>query len=298
RTCNNACSMQWDDLRVFLAVHRLGSHQRAARQLRVDPTTVARRLAALESALGTRLLARTPDRVELTPAGLELLPRAERIETEALAAERALAAADDRLEGSVRVTATDGVVHYLLLPALGAFRCEHPQVTLELRIETRVLDLSRREADVAVRLARPKQPALVARRLGSLRWSLFASEAYLERRGTPRSLGALAGHDFVGYDAALDLPETRWLERAVREPRYVVRATSTTAQALACAEGHGIALLPSFVAPREPHLRRLLPRLVGPEREAWGVLHSDLKTNARASAFLSFLARLVLDVSS
>jgi DNA-binding transcriptional LysR family regulator len=283
--------MQWDDLRVFLALARAGSHQGAARRLGVDPTTIGRRVTALETALGTRLFARTPERVELTPPGRALLPRAERIETEALEAERALEAADERVAGPLRVTATDGVVHYVLLPSLMEFRRAHPLVTLELRIEAQSLDLSRREADIAVRLRRPKEPALVARRLGSLRWALFASARYLERRGIPRNLDALAGHDFVGYDPGLDLPETRWLERAVREPRYVVRASSTTAQTRACAEGHGIALLPTFVQSREPGLACLLPRLVGPSRETWAVMHADLRSNARVSAFLGWLAR-------
>jgi DNA-binding transcriptional LysR family regulator len=285
--------MQWDDLRVFLAVHRFGSHKGAARQLAVDPTTVGRRLAALEASLGARLVVRTPERVQSTQAGLELLRYAERIETEALNAERALAAADERLEGALRVTATDGIVHYLLLPALSEFRALHPGVTVDLRIDARVYDLSRREADVALRLVRPKEPALVARRLGTIQWSLFASEAYLERRGTPRNLASLAGHDFVGYDPALDLPETRWLQRTVRAPRYVVRVTSTTAQAVACAEGHGIALLPTFVAPLQPRLKPLIPRLVGPKRDAWGVVHADLRANARATAFLAFMAGVV-----
>jgi DNA-binding transcriptional LysR family regulator len=286
--------MQWDDLRVFLDVHRLGSHKRAARQLGIDPTTVGRRIAALESALGARLFLRTPERLQATPAGLKLLPHAQRMDAEALEAERALLAADTRLEGSLRVTAPDGFVHYVLLPALAEFRRQHPRLAIDLRADTRILDLSRREADVAVRLVRPKGPALVARRLGEMRLSLFASQPYIDRRGAPRTLAALAAHDFIGFDASVDdLPQTRWLRRALPDPRYVVRATSTTVQVLACVEGHGIALLPLFIAAREPRLRRLMPRLVGPAREMWGVTHADLRGNARTTAFLGWLAHLV-----
>src|SRR5215475_11107885 len=108
--------MLWDDLRVFLAVHQLGSHKRAGRLLGVAPTTIGRRLAALESALGAKLFLRTPERVQATPAGLKLIPHAQRMEAEALEAERAMLAADRRLEGSLRVTATDGFIHYVLLP--------------------------------------------------------------------------------------------------------------------------------------------------------------------------------------
>lgn len=286
--------MLWDDLQVFLAVHRRGSHKAAARALSVDPTTVGRRLAALEAAVGARLVVRTPDRVLATPVGLALATHAERIEAEVLAAERELEARDVRVEGALRVTAGDGLVHYVLLPALAELRREHPALAVELRADTRVLDLSRREADVAVRLARPKEPALVARRLGTLPFALFASQAYLDRRGAPRSLAALAAHDWIGFEASLDnLPQFRWLRRSIPEPRYVLRANATTTQVLACADGHGVALLPLLVAPREPRLRRLLPRLVGPSRDMWGVVHADLRGNPRVQIVLAWLARLV-----
>jgi len=143
---------------------------------------------------------------------------------------------------------------------------------------------------------RPKEAALVARRLGEFESALFASADYLERRGAPRNVAALAGHDFIGFDASLDaLPQNRWLLRALPEPRYVLRATTTTAQVVACAEGHGIALLPSFVAVREPRLRRLLPRLIGPKRELWGVMHGDLRDNVRVRAVLAWLPRVLAE---
>jgi DNA-binding transcriptional LysR family regulator len=285
--------MVWDDLRVFLAVHRLGSHKAAARSLGIDATTVGRRIGTLETALGARLFARTPERLQATGAGLKLVPRAERMEAEALELERELQAADTRLEGSLRVTAADGLVNYLLLPALSGFRREHPLLSIELRADMRVLDLSRREADVAVRLFRPKEPALVARRFGEVRFALYASEAYLERHGTPRKRTALSAHDFIGADVSLDdLPHAKWLRRAVPKARYVLRANSTTPQTLACLEGHGIALLPSFVAAREPKLQPVLPRMSGPVREMWVVTHSGLRDNARTGAFVNWLVTL------
>jgi DNA-binding transcriptional LysR family regulator len=286
--------MQWDDLRVFLAVERLGSHKRAAQKLGVDPTTIGRRLSALEQALGTKLFERTPERVLASAAGRKLLGHAERIEAEALEAERTVAASDARLEGSLRVTATEGFVHYVLLPALAEFRREHPKLTLDLRADTRVLDLSRREADIAVRLGKPKQPALLAQRLGVLRWGLFASQAYLERHAAPRHVAALRTHEFVGFSASFDeLPQTQWLRKLLPEPRYVVRASNAVAQVQACAEGHGISLLPLFAVAHEPRLVPLLPRLVGPSRELWGVTHADLRGNARTRVFMAWLKRLV-----
>jgi DNA-binding transcriptional LysR family regulator len=285
-------SIDWDDLRAALAAHRQKSLGRASRALGVDPTTVGRRIAALEDALGARLFDKTPAGLSPTPAGLALVVRAERAEAEILAAERELGGADRRLSGGVRITASDGIVHYVLLPALSDLRRAHPGIALELRADTRPLDLSRREADVAVRLARPKEPSLVARRLGAVRFALYAGEGYLARRGAPRAPKDLAGHDLVGFDAALDdLPQVRWLKKTVREPRWAVRATTTTAQAIACAEGAGIALLGTFVAAREPRLVPVLARHAPPPRDAWLVVHEDMRKNARVHAVLEWLER-------
>jgi len=294
---NVATDTSWDDLRIFLAMYRSGSQKAAAQKLRVAHTTIGRRLVALEGALGARLFDRTPNGLALTGAGLALLPRAERVEAELIAAERELRGADAKLEGPVRVTAGDGVVHYVIIPALGELRREHPGIALELRADTRELDLSRREADVAVRLRRPTEPSLVARRVGAMKFGLYASRSYLERRGIPRTLGDLAAHDFIGFDASLDeLPQVRWLRRTVgsgKGPRWAVRATTTTAQALACVESQGIALLGTFVAAREPRLVPVLPRAATPSRDLWLVVHADMRRNARVAAVIEWLAKTV-----
>jgi DNA-binding transcriptional LysR family regulator len=284
----------WDDLRFFLAMHRGGSQKAAARILRVAHTTIGRRLVALERMLGAELFERHPNGLVLTQAGAALLPRAERVEGEVLAAERELRGADARLEGSVRVTAGDGLVHYVIVPAIAELHRHHPGIAIELRSDTRDLDLSRREADVALRLSRPKEPSLVARRLGAIGFGLFASRAYLEQRGMPRSTSDLSRHDFVGFDASLDdLPQVRWLRRAIggTGPRWVVRATTTTAQVFACLEGRGIALLGTLVAAREPRLVPLLPRTPTPTRDMWLVVHQDVRPNARVAAVVDWLTR-------
>jgi DNA-binding transcriptional LysR family regulator len=283
--------MDWDDLRYFLAVHRRGSHKAAARLLRVAPTTVGRRIAALESESHATLFVRTPERLKTTPAGLALLPRAERIEVEVLASERELRSNQGILTGPLRVTAGDALVNHVLVPAMGGLLAAHPDLLIELRTETAIVDLSRREADVALRFVRPKEQALIARRLGELPFAIFASDAYLQRRGTPRTVAAAAAHDFIGYDQSLDhMSQVRWLHRAVPSPRFVLRASTITTQVIACAEGLGLALLPVFAASREPRIRALFPRQVGPARELWGVFHSDMRGNLRVSTFLGWLS--------
>lgn len=293
-----AQNVSWDDLRIFLAMHRRGSQGGAARLLQVAHTTIGRRIAVLEGALGARLFDRTPAGIALTDMGAALLPRAERVESEILAAERDLRGADARLEGSVRITASDGLVHYIVLPGLAELRRTHPGIAIEVRADTRDLDLSRREADVAIRLSRPKEASLVARKLGTLRFGLYASRAYLERRGIPRSVADLTDHDFIGFDASLDeLPQVRWLRktvptsRASKGIRWAVRATTTSAQVVACAESQGIALLGTFIAPREPRLVPILPRLATPSRETWLVVHQDVRPNARVGAVFDWLAQ-------
>jgi DNA-binding transcriptional LysR family regulator len=284
----------WNDLRYFLAVHRKGSHKAAGRLLGVAPTTVSRRLEALEEAVGAALFVRTPDRLTATPAGLALLPRAERIEAEILASERELQAAGETLEGPLRVTAGDALVNHVLVPAVADWLVAHPGLVLEVRTETALLDLSRREADVALRFVRPKEPALVARRIGTFPFAVFASAAYLQRHGKPRTLAATTSHDFVGLAEAFDAwPQVRWLHRAVEKPRYVLRASTTTTQAVACAEGLGLALLPVFTGARDSRLRQLFPRQPGPSRELFAVFHSDLRGNSRVSSFLSWLDDIV-----
>jgi len=309
-------SLVWDDLRVALAVDRHGSHGGAGRELSVDPTTVGRRIAAMEAAFGARLFDRTPAGLVATREGRALLGHAARAEEAILAAERELGSADARLTGTVRVTAGDGLLHYVVVPALPELRRAHPGVTVELRADTRALDLSRREADVAIRLARPKEPSLVAKRWGALGFGLYASRAYLERRGTPRAASDLSSHELVGFDASLDeLPQVKWLRRLVREPRppgglggmaphreardasaprWVVRATTTTAQVVACVEGLGIALLGTVVAAREPRLVPVLPSVQPPPREAWLVVHQDVRKTPRVAAVLEWLASLRL----
>ena len=188
----------------------------------------------------------------------------------------------------------DALINYAVLPVMGGLLSAHPDLVIELRTETTIVDLSRREADVALRLVRPKEAALVARRLGELPFAIFASETYLKRRGTPRTLSAAAAHDFIGYNEALDhLPQVRWLHRAVRSPRYVLRASTLTTQTIACAQGLGLALLPVFVAIREPRLRQLFARHAGPSRELWGAFHADLRGNPRISTFLGWLTEVL-----
>lgn len=281
----------WDDLRVLLAVHRRGSHAAAGRELGVDATTIGRRISVLETRLGARLFDRAPRGLTPTKNGEALARSATRMEEALLAGEREVRGADTRISGSVRVTAGDGLVHFVLAPAVTSLVRLHPDLTVELRADTRALDLSRREADVAVRLSRPREGALVARRLGVMRFGIYGSRAYFERRAMPRRSADLPTHDFVGFEPELDdLPQSRWLRKLAGEPRWVLRANTTSAHAAACRAGLGLALLPVFVGARMTDLVPVLPRLEGPSREAYLVVHEQVRKSARVDAVLTWIA--------
>jgi DNA-binding transcriptional LysR family regulator len=283
--------LHWDDVRLFLALHRCGSHARAAAQLRIDPTTVSRRLSALESTLGATLLERTPSGLVATAAGAQLAERAARVEEELLASERELGGRDGRLEGSVVVTAGDGLVMYLLVPWFAEFRVQHPGITLELRSHKRALDIARREADVAVRLSRPREASLVARRVAQLPFGIYGAEPYFARAGEPRAASELAMHDWIGPDERLAAtPQGQWMARCVPPARVRLRANTTAALVAACAAGHGLALLPTFAAAADGRLRALLPHGSAlPVRDAWIVTHEDVRKSARVRAVVRFL---------
>jgi DNA-binding transcriptional LysR family regulator len=283
-------SMTWDDLRVFLAVRRHGSHARASRALGVDPTTVGRRVAALEEALGARLFRRHRAGLAATLEGVRLAERVELIESEVLASARELGSRRCLLDGPVRVTANDGILTSVLAPSLGELLTHNPGLRLELRGGAAGLDLSPSQADVAIRLSRPKQPTLVARRLGLARFALFASEAYVARRGRPTSEDALAEHALITCETAFERsPHMTWLlSRAGRDVR--IRCDSTAAMVAACVAGQGIAIAIAPAMRALPGIVAVLPRARIPTRVVWGVAHADVQRNARVKAVLDWAA--------
>jgi DNA-binding transcriptional LysR family regulator len=286
--------LAWDDLRIFLAVHRTRSHAGAARLLRVASTTVGRRVAALEAGVGSRLFTRTPEGLVATATARSLLARAERVEAEVMEAERELEGADARPTGTVRITCGDGFGAYVLGPALPAFLAAHPGLSVEVRADARALDLTRGEADVALRLFRPRERSLVARRIGIERYVLVAAPVYLARRGVPRTARDLATHDLILFGSEFDRMKTQaWFRQVAAGARVAVRASTTTTMHAACVAGAGIALLTADFVRGDPRYAPVLPRLEPPSNEIWAVTHPDLRASARVAAALRWLEQLV-----
>jgi len=287
--------IDWNDLRYFLAIARGGTLARASRLLGINATTVGRRLAALEEQVQARLFDRTPDGYALTPSGRDLLPRAERMESEAIALDRDVIGADQRASGSVRLTATEMLATRYIMPHLPRFHALHPGITLELECTTRVVSLARREADIALRLSRPREDNVVGRRLASVPLSLYAAASYLEHRGVPTDPDiSLAGHTAILFaDSRSFATENEWIAPRLDGARVVLRSDSVSSIYSATLAGLGIALLPRAVAGHEPALVHI-PTVTSPSpRVIWQAVHADLQRSARVRAVLDFLAEIV-----
>jgi DNA-binding transcriptional LysR family regulator len=286
----------WNDLRYFVAIRRAGTLAGAGRLLGVDQTTVGRRLAALEEALDARLFDRTPDGMALTAAGDAIFANAEQIEANVTDLERKIAGEDLRLEGTVRVAASDAFATGFLLPRFAQLRTKLSDVLIEIVTSASVIDLARREADIAIRMrppgTQPGQLDLVARKIGELGFYLFGSRGYLAKRKKPRR-GDLAGHDLVAYDDDLPpIPGAVWLRDPARGGRIVVRCQTIPQMAAAAAAGAGLAVLPAFVADRS-NLERAASAAID-RATIWLVAHPDLLRTARVRAVLDALAEIML----
>jgi DNA-binding transcriptional LysR family regulator len=283
-------SLDWSALRDFLAVAESGSLSAAARRLGVSQPTLTRRMAALQQTLGAELLRRGSRGLELTDAGEAILGSARQMAQEAQAIEVAASGRDRALAGTVRITATEGLAVEWLTPALTAFHERHPRIDLEILVRNTALNVLRREADVAIRLGRPQQAELVARRVAELTLGLYASRGYLERSGVPRTQGDLAQHHGVAFDAAEKYTGVgSWLERSLGEARVVFRANTLAAQRAAIRAGFGIGGQSCFIAERDPLLARVLPD-AAVRVEIWLVTHPGLRRSARIRAVFDFLA--------
>ncbi len=284
--------MDWNDLRYFLAVQRTGSLLAAARELKVDHTTVGRRLAALERALGALLFRRTPEGMTLTPAGAAILPAAEDLERAARAVEQRAGGADDRVEGTVRITTSEAFTPFLMR-AIAELHGVHPALRVEVLPGNRVFDLARHEADLALRLARTEQQGLLTRKIGASAWGIYASEAYLARAGQPATAADLSRHDVVGYAAELSfVTGAEWLAAHAPDARVIMRASSILAVRAAVTAGVGIGAIPCFLAEGEAGVRRALPDCAG-WRDICLVTHPDNAKVKRIRAVMDFLADLV-----
>ena len=279
----------WNDVQVYLAIARGGSLAAAARTLKVNHSTVFRRLNAFEDALGVRLFERMPSGYALTPEGESIRAEAEAVETNVHALERKIAGRDFALRGDIRVTAPHGLATGFLAQYLPDFIARYPGIRVDIVASDAELDLGRREADIAVRATSAPPEHLVGRRVASLFWWVYGSTSYRERMGCPSGMDDLAAHRVIGATQNFQrLPVFAWLAKNVPDDAIVARAADLETMAALAREGIGLALLPSDQ--HLPSLQRLFPvepRFTG---ELWLLTHPDLRHVARIKTFMEFLA--------
>jgi DNA-binding transcriptional LysR family regulator len=284
-------TIEWELYRSLLGVLREGSLSGAARVLGVAQPTVGRHIAALEAALGLVLFTRSQTGLLATEAALALQPHAQAMESTAAALERAAASIGDGVRGVVRVTASDVIGIEVLPPVLAALRERHPDLEIELSLSNDVADLLQREADIAVRMVRPSQDQLVARRIGAIDVGLFAHPDYLARHGTPATLEELAGHTLIGYDRITPLVRAalkRW--PLLQRRSFALRTDSDVAQLALIRAGAGIGICQAPLARRAPALVRILPDAFNLPFETWITMHEDLRESPRCRATFDALA--------
>ena len=282
--------INWDNLRLFLSVVRAQSAQEAARRLNVDHSTITRRLHRLEKELGTRLFERTSAGHVMTAAGHRLLEHVERSESTVALLDEDIGGDSQMLTGHVRLGATEGFGSFFLAPHLSHFCDRHPAITVELLVVPRFINLSQREADLAINIERPISPTQVTSKLAQYRLQLYASTRYLAHHAPIRCQADLAEHRLFGYVDELSFsPELRYLESIAPMARTPLRSTSIVAQYSAVREGQGLAVLPCFLAAQCHELVPVLPAEIDLIRTFWITAPSERRELARVRALWDYL---------
>jgi len=279
--------MDWNDIRVFLAVARTGSLAGGARTLGLSQPTMGRRLRALEEATGQTLFQRTADGFVLTEEGSAVLAMAEQMEEGALAMERRLAGEAKQLKGTLKISSADWFGTWVLPTVIATYSCNYPHVDVELLTGTRLFSLANREADIAFRIVPFDTADIVQRKLMEMPYGVYVAETYPEP-----ILGDGNGCRLITMDTSTGaFPDIDWLRDRFPNAAVVLRCNNRNAQALMCAKGIGIAVLPRPVGDQVAGLRRLQFKDVPPSRTIWMGYHRDNRRAGRLRAFVAIAVK-------
>jgi len=281
----------WELYRSFLAVMREGSLSAAARALGMTQPSLGRHVRRLEAMLGVALFTRSPQGLTPTDLGHELVPHAQAMAAASAALRRAASAGQREVRGTVRLTCSEVIGVEVLPPMLASFREAYPGVVIELSLSDRNEDLLRKDADIAIRMQRPAQAALVARRIGTIPLGLFARRSYLRRHGVPRTLDALSQHALIGFDH--EAPAQRMVVERLGLERgdFTLRCDSGLAQLAAIRAGIGIGVCQRAIAQRDRQLAAVLAGEFSFAMETWLVMHEDLRASRRTRLLFDHLAQ-------
>jgi DNA-binding transcriptional LysR family regulator len=293
--------MDWDKLRIFHAVAEAGSFTHAGESLNLSQSAVSRQISALEESLNVSLFHRHARGLILTEQGELLYRTAHEVFAKLAMAEAQLSESKDRPKGQLKVTTTVALGSTWLTPRMGEFLDVYPDVTVDLLLDDRELDLSMREADVAIRMAPPRQPELIQRHLMTVHLNIYAAPAYIKRYGLPKTAEELDNHKVIVYGEATrpPVPDTNILMRlgAKGDERRRPSLTVNNVYAIqrAAEAGLGLAALPEFMVQGSSNLVRVLPEVEGPRIDAYFVYPEELRNSKRIQVFRDFLLRKVAE---
>ncbi|GLR65295.1 LysR family transcriptional regulator [Marinospirillum insulare] len=286
--------MDWDDIRIFLELARTEKLSEAAKRLRINASTVSRRLHRLETQLEVQLFERGPDGHQLTSQGQLLLATARQMEQQALTASEILQGLGEESIGSVRIGSTEGFGSFFITPQLSEFCRQNPRLVVELLPMPRFIKLTRHEADMAVTIERPRHTSLVVTKLCDYRLKLYATENYLENAPPLNKIEDLNRHRLIGYiDDLLFSDQLNYMDRLLPDAQQVFRSTSVIAQYTMAKAGLGVAILPCFMAKEAPELKPILEEPLTLTRSFWLAAQPERKRLARVEAVWLELRRLV-----
>ena len=292
--CIIARMMDWDDIRIFLAVARKGSITGAARDLGVNHSTVSRRIAAFEESLGTRLFDRVSSGYELTPAGKDMVAPAQRMEDEAQALDRQLFGRDEELSGTLRVSTAGPLASDFFMSQIHLFLDKYPGIIIDLDVSNDLANLHAREVDVALRASNDPPETLVGRRLGRMAATLYGP-ADMIAPGEPRAPNDATAPVLVSYtNPARDWEEASWFRDVYPHAQKKLMTQSPETIQRAIKAGGGIGVLPCFMGDLDQGLRRLPPYHVESMFDFWLLTHADLRRTARVRAFMNFMADAIM----
>jgi DNA-binding transcriptional LysR family regulator len=280
----------WNDLRYFLAVARTGSTIAAAKDLGVNQSTVQRRLAALEEAIGRELVERLPVGYRLTSFGEELRPHVEQVETAITCLDRKIASTDTSLSGTVRLTCPEGLGYRLIPRILDVFHARYPAVRVDLIIADEYLDLTKGEADIALRAGETKDTALIGRKFAHTAWAIYANRSYVGRHGSVAGPRDLDRHAMIAFDGHLaKVNVSRWIRSAAPNAAVAARCNSVIAMLLSVKSGVGIGPLPVHIGDMEDDLVRVLDPVPESTSSIYLLVHPDLRNVPRVRALFDFM---------
>jgi len=285
----------WDDLKYFLAMSEEGSLSAAARKLSVSQPTLSRRLTSLEDDVGAELFTRTRSGLEMTALGEQLVQHARHMQDDVHSVERLITGHDSSLKGSVVISCTETLGAEWLVKHTRPFHDQFPGITVEIKVANATSDLLRREADIALRMFRPDQNDLVAKKVATMNYGYYATREYLERRGTPQNFGDIRDHNFILPHDEILAHTAKTVKRPFRPPvtEAVFRSNSLLALESAVREGFGIGAYSCLQAKGDNNLVRLFGDYTVFTADLWLVSHAELRRSARIRAMYDYLSELV-----